>query len=378
MRVLGQTPDGYVVHRVGDTYLVFDRGASEDLVRLRLADPGTRRRLFERAPRRGRGSAPSVRVRSGLDMVLRRYRHGGMLARLLGPLYLGPRRALDELRVCTEAERAGAPVPHVLCLVLWPQWGPLWSALIGTREEPQTRDLLERFQGAESGASLGLPELVGEAVHKLHAAGVDHPDLQLRNILVSDEDPGGRVIVVDLDRARYYPRGGIPVRRRAANLGRLARSAIKCGLWGGGLGQRELAAFVGGYSGRNRELRRELRGWMAFERFKIALHRLRYRFVRDAAAGVPLSGAASVPAFVPAAGALRSPTVPAVRDLFDPDATSSGRARNSSGSPCCLPPESHRRDRDPSSRPAIRRRARPRTRRRGSSRRSPGPRCPGS
>ena len=57
MRGLGQIPEGYVVHRAGDTYMVFDRSASQDLVRLRLADPMTRQRLFARAPLRGRGSA---------------------------------------------------------------------------------------------------------------------------------------------------------------------------------------------------------------------------------------------------------------------------------------------------------------------------------
>ena len=281
MRAPGPIPEGYVVHRIGNTWLVLDRELAQDLIRLHLADPGARRRLFARAPRRGRGAAPSASVRPGLDAVLRRYRHGGMLAPLLGSLYLGPGRALDELRISVEAHRAGAPVPRALCLVLWPRWGGLfWSALIGTREEPRARDLLEALSGAGRRDAVRLAGRTGEALRRLHDAGVDHPDLQLRNVLLADDGSGERVVVIDLDRARYHPGGGVPPRRRAANLGRLARSTVKCGLWGGAAGPRALAAFARAYTRGDRALRRELRARLARERLKIALHRLRYRFLR--------------------------------------------------------------------------------------------------
>ena len=48
-----------------------------------------------------------------------------------------------ELAVTHAARERGAPVPTVLCLVLWPNLGPLWSSAIGTFEEPDARDLLE-------------------------------------------------------------------------------------------------------------------------------------------------------------------------------------------------------------------------------------------
>jgi hypothetical protein len=126
---IGEVPPGYVIHRVGDTWLVLDRPASPELIQLRLGDAAVRRALFARAPRRGRGNAPSVPLGAN-SIVLRRYRHGGLFAWLTGALYLGPERALSELRVTASAEASGAPVPHVLCLALWPVAGPLWSALI--------------------------------------------------------------------------------------------------------------------------------------------------------------------------------------------------------------------------------------------------------
>jgi len=195
-----------------------------------------------------------------------------------GSLYLGPSRALVELHVTARAEALGAPVPHVLCLALWPAAGPLWSALIGTREERNARDLLDALLGAgDAGARRALLREVGAAVRRLHDAGVDHRDLQLHNILVVEEAGRRRIVVVDLDRAVYHPRGALAPRLRARNLGRLTRSAVKAGLFRGPIGRRELAAFVGAYTGGDRRLREALRGWIRGEQWKLALHRLGYR-----------------------------------------------------------------------------------------------------
>ena len=273
---LGPLPPGYVVHRIGSTWLVLDGKHVTELVQLRLADPAVRRTLFARAARRGRGSTPSVPLNRELRAVLRRYRHGGTLAPLTQSLFLGPSRALSELNVTARAEAWGAPVPHVLCLALWPVVGPLWSALIGTREESQAEDFYVTLVALEEPrARRRLMREVGAAIRKLHDAGVEHRDLQLRNILVRHGE-GPRIVVVDLDRARFHPHGTMPARRRATNLGRLARSAVKTRLWGFRVGRRELAALIGAYTAGNRRLRSELRGWVAWERFKLAAHRLTY------------------------------------------------------------------------------------------------------
>jgi 3-deoxy-D-manno-octulosonic acid kinase len=244
---------------------------------LRLADPAVRQSLFARSPRRGRGAAPIVPVGSDLSILLRRYRHGGLLGGLTGPLLLGPHRALAELDVTARAEAAGAPVPHVACLVLWPLAGPVWSAVIGTREEAQAKDLLtvwrERRVGRERWMLL---RRVGQAVRRLHDAGVQHPDLQVRNILLC-QDPSERIIVIDLDRARFHGATPLSARVRAANLARIVRSAVKEGLLEPRVGcRRELAALLGGYVGCDRALRRALRRRALWERLRLRVHRIGY------------------------------------------------------------------------------------------------------
>jgi len=214
-------------------------------------------------------------------VVLRRYRHGGALGRITGPLFLGTARALAELQVTARAEAHGAPVPHVLCLILWPIVGPLWSAVIGTREEPSAVDLLTRLRSTDSARERhALSRAAGEAIGRLHDAGVEHRDLQLRNVLVTHES---RIVIVDLDRAVFHRHGRLSTRKRAANLGRLARSAIKTGLWKGSLDARDLAAFVAAYTRGRRDLRRDLRALLPRERLKLALHRMTYPFRRDKA-----------------------------------------------------------------------------------------------
>jgi 3-deoxy-D-manno-octulosonic acid kinase len=284
LRNAREVPPGYVVHRVADATLVFDASLASELVGLRLADPDARKRLFARAPRRGRGAAPSVGLRRDVSVILRRYQHGGVFGWLTGMLHLGLSRALAELRVTARAEASGAPVPHVVCLALWPAFGPFWSALIGTREERGARDLYDVLAAADDArARVPLLREVGSAVRKLHEAGVDHRDLQLRNILVTEQDGKRRIVVIDLDRANHYSSGRLSPRLRARSLGRLFRSAVKQGLWPERVGRREVAAFLAAYTARDRGLRRELRGRVRIERLKLALHRLRYRFIRPAA-----------------------------------------------------------------------------------------------
>lgn len=276
---IGEVPSGYVVHRVGDTWLVLDRKRAPELVELRLADPASRAELFSRSPRRGRGPAPVVPLGGGGAVVLRRYRHGGLFGRLTGPLLLGPGRALRELAVTHAARERGAPVPTVLCLVLWPNLGPLWSSAIGTFEEPDARDLLELLASLPEPADRRrLARHAGAAIRRLHDAGVDHHDLHLRNILAVPE-PGqasDRIVIVDLDRAAFRGAGALAAGRRAQNLGRLCRSVVKAGLWRNQLGRREFASLLAGYTAGRRALRRELRGWVARERVILWLHRLSY------------------------------------------------------------------------------------------------------
>jgi tRNA A-37 threonylcarbamoyl transferase component Bud32 len=85
----------------------------------------------------------------------------------------------------------------------------------------------------------------GASVRRLHDAGVPHPDLHPKNLLVA---PDGRVLVIDLDRARPAD-GLLPEETRLENLVRLGRSIEKHRLRGMRVGRRDALRFLTGYAG---------------------------------------------------------------------------------------------------------------------------------
>lgn len=198
------------------------------------------------APRevfRGRGDAYGVRL-GAARAVVRHARRGGLLAPLLGDLYAGRPRFHHELDMAQRLAADGIATPAVLAGVTYPA-GPLHRADVATARVDGT-DLAALLFGDAPPAGADREEVfraVGRLVRRLHAAGYVHPDLQLRNVLVSAAPR--RAVLLDVDTVRAA--GDASSRR--ANLLRFYRSWAK---WerarGPRLGDRDRAAFEAGYA----------------------------------------------------------------------------------------------------------------------------------
>ncbi|MBW6392897.1 3-deoxy-D-manno-octulosonic acid kinase [Billgrantia antri] len=175
-------------------------------------------RVIGAAP--GRGSSLFLDA-GGEQWVLRPYRRGGLAARISTTRYLWTglerTRAFRELRLTAHLHAQGLPVPRPVAAGVT-RLGPTYSAALITVRITGARALAEHLDDIEP----ALLERVGATVRQFHEAGLDHVDLNARNLLV---DADGAVWLIDLDRCRLRAPGPW----REANLDRLDRSLAKFG-----------------------------------------------------------------------------------------------------------------------------------------------------
>jgi hypothetical protein len=213
----------------------------------------------------GRGEAYGVRL-GGTPIVVRHARRGGLLAPLLRDRYLGQPRFLREIAMSRHLAGAGIATPEVVAAARYGS-GIGHRADVATRRV-EGRDLAAVFFGDTPPAGdervLILHE-VGRTVRRLHTGGFVHPDLQLRNILISPypvfpdapaspDSPNApvpflTVWLLDVDTCRAVGRSDLAAHR--ANVARFARSWEKLNRsLGPRLTSTDRAAFASGYAAR--------------------------------------------------------------------------------------------------------------------------------
>jgi 3-deoxy-D-manno-octulosonic acid kinase len=177
----------------------------------------------------GRGVIFSSRLADGRRVLVRPYRHGGFFRRLTRDLFWSwPPRPFAELRATVEARSRGVPAAEILAAWVERRVGPFYRGWLVFRELEGAQDLWTAVLTRSFGA-LGIKPMLESAarsVAALHRRGVDHADLNLKNILVRRENEAFRSYIIDFDKARLH---APPLARRKAknNLSRLRRSMRK-------------------------------------------------------------------------------------------------------------------------------------------------------
>jgi 3-deoxy-D-manno-octulosonic acid kinase len=178
----------------------------------RMDQPGPA--VFDRDHWRGRGSLEELAGGrgtiafvhdTGRRWVLRHYRRGGLVARLLDDTYLytgaARTRAWTEWRLLRQLREWGLPVP-VPVAARYVRSGLVYRADLVTEELPTRLTLAKALESRQLAA--GTWRAVGRCIAKLHARGVRHADLNAHNLLLGDGDD---VFVVDFDRGSVRARG---------------------------------------------------------------------------------------------------------------------------------------------------------------------------
>lgn len=220
-----EVPDGFqkVVPGPGLTMLAA-RGFAHAGLAPRILGPG------DGAPARhaGRAELRSMTLPDGGNALVRPYRHGGVLRRLTRDRFVSrPPRPFVELAVTAAARDRGVATVEVLAALVARGPGPWYRGWLVTRELEGARNLWDALQGGPSDEEKrSMLRCVGRSLRHMHESGIDHRDLNLRNLLVLRGAPDPEVYVIDFDKARLFP-GPTPALRAQRNLRRLLRSARK-------------------------------------------------------------------------------------------------------------------------------------------------------
>lgn len=194
----------------------------------RILDPGPDARTPGQTRHFGRAELHALELADGGRALVRSCRHGGLLRHVTRDWFVSrPFRPFVELAVTALARERGLPVPEVLAALVARGMGPWYRGWLVTREIEGARNLWGALlEGVEGDGKRALLRQVGTSLRLMHASGIDHADLNLRNILVLDGAPGPEIFIIDFDKARLFE-GAVPAVSARRNLRRLLRSVDK-------------------------------------------------------------------------------------------------------------------------------------------------------
>ncbi|MEZ9761372.1 3-deoxy-D-manno-octulosonic acid kinase [Vibrio splendidus] len=145
----------------------------------------------------GRGTTWFVELPS-MQAALRHYRRGGLFGKLVEDsyIYIGDEntRSYQEFELLNRLKEFGVNVPRPIAARVVKN-GFIYTADLLSEKVPNARDLVTILQ--ESALPKEMYQKIGLEVRKMHAAQVNHTDLNIHNILIDEQ---GKVWIIDFDK----------------------------------------------------------------------------------------------------------------------------------------------------------------------------------
>ena len=191
-------------------------------------------RLYEYAARQpdavplvGRAPVFAVSLPGCGRVVVRHNMRGGWMAKISKDLFVLPTRGFRELVASLRLRASGVSTPEVVAYVSYPLNWALRRSDVATREIADGHDLSVALAKITDHAHrVMVLDAIAKLLRSLTQAGAHHPDLNLKNVLLTAGDgPGLDAHVLDVDRVRFSSPGSPLVAK--ANLDRLIRSLRK-------------------------------------------------------------------------------------------------------------------------------------------------------
>lgn len=188
----------------------------------------------------------------GERFAIRRFHHGGLLRWITGDRFLDPSRPFRELIVSDALRKSGVRTPQVVGARARMARGVGWSLDLITRRVEGAIDLSAWLEDVRAGRvpcaeRFAVVREAGVLVRDLHRVGLNHADLQPKNLLFVRQESGAPELwVLDLDGSLFADELRRSERRR--NLRRLFRGVRRCESRGRPfLARSEFARFLLGY-----------------------------------------------------------------------------------------------------------------------------------
>jgi len=204
----------------------------------------------------GRSPHPSVPIKDGERMIVRRYSHGGMFGLITRNLYLFGSRSFRELALTEEIRSCGIPTIEPVGAIHRLTRFPFYQPYLLFLEVPLALNLVQYFQKIGPHPPLKDPSQkrkmirsAGLLLRQFHEFGFFHGDLQLKNILIAGEE----LLLIDFDRS--YRKPPLSMRERMKNLLRLNRSVEKWRRFGLPITRTDRWRFFLSYAGDNAKIR---------------------------------------------------------------------------------------------------------------------------
>jgi 3-deoxy-D-manno-octulosonic acid kinase len=211
---------GYRRTVVADGELWVAGGFEEAADELGLAERARWESKIAEGESAGRGRIAFVDS-SGGRLTLKQLRRGGLAGALWRERFLSRERLTANLSTPALARERGVSTPAAMALLLVGGPPGLWRGWLALETVPRARDMMQCVL-QQTQTTAVWAEVLGVA-RSLHDAGIEHPDLNLGNLLF---DEAGKAWVIDLDGCTVHS-VALDVDRRIKAIRRIERSYLK-------------------------------------------------------------------------------------------------------------------------------------------------------
>src|SRR3989304_3674386 len=225
-------PASFAIVKRGNTTLFVKEKHKESILRIVLDKEFLHKSGNNTQVKFGRGSYLSVPMteNSTERFIIRDYRHGGLLGKLFGGVFLNGNRPLKELFTSETASQRGVPSAEVIAIAKRRLWGLFYKAKFISKEIDGAVDMVEflKKSSPEFIQTYKKPVIFAlvKLIRNMHEAGIYHADLHLKNVLLKKDSTGKfTAYIIDLDKSVVLDK--LDIQQRIRNLLRLDRSLEK-------------------------------------------------------------------------------------------------------------------------------------------------------